>query len=77
MLDLECKRDQALAEYKEALAVRDGQLDTRLGAERGVKSAYVQRGHENDCEEDAGDDTPGGAAAKPGPDAKDGAPKPQ
>ena len=43
MLDLECKRDQALAEYKEALAVRDGQLDTRLAAERGVKAAYVQR----------------------------------
>jgi tetratricopeptide (TPR) repeat protein len=76
MLDLECKRDQALAEYKEALAVRDGQLDTRLAAERGVKSAYVQRGHESDCEEDAGDDAPG-ATAKPGPDVKDSAPKPQ
>ncbi len=48
MLDLECKRDQALAEYQQALAVRDGQLDTRLAAERGVKSAYVQRGHESD-----------------------------
>ena len=37
MLDLECKRDEALAEYNEALAVRDGQVDTRLAAERGVK----------------------------------------
>ena len=59
MLDLECKRDEALAEYKEALAVRDGQLDTRLAAERGVKAAYVQRGHEHDCDDDAGDDAPG------------------
>ncbi len=58
MLDLECKRDEALAEYKEALAARDGQLDTRLAAERGVKSAYVQRGHEHDCEDETGDDVP-------------------
>ena len=76
MLDLECKRDQALAEYNSALAVRDGQLDTRLAAERGVKSAYVQRGHESDCEEGAGDDATG-ATAKPGSDVKDSAPKPQ
>jgi tetratricopeptide (TPR) repeat protein len=53
VLDLECKRDEALAEYKEALAVRDGQLDTRLAAERGVKAAYVQRGHEHDCDDEA------------------------
>ena len=59
MLDLECKRDEALAEYKEALAVRDGQLDTRLAAERGVKAAYVQRGHEHDCDDETGDDAPG------------------
>ncbi len=55
MLDLECKRDEALAEYKAAYAARDGQLDTRLAAERGMKAAYVQRGHEHDCDEDAGD----------------------
>jgi tetratricopeptide (TPR) repeat protein len=78
MLDLECKRDEALAEYKEALAVRDGQLDTRLAAERGVKAAYVQRGHEHDCDDETGGDAPGGAGtAKPGPQAQDGAPKPQ
>jgi tetratricopeptide (TPR) repeat protein len=78
MLDLECKRDEALAEYKEALAVRDGQLDTRLAAERGVKAAYVQRGHEHDCDDETGGDAPGGATtAKPGPQAQDGASKPQ
>ena len=67
MLDLECKRDEALAEYKEALAVRDGQLDTRLAAERGVKSAYVQRGHEHDCDDETDDDTPGTAMPQPAP----------
>lgn len=44
VLDLECKRDEAVAEYKEALVVRDGQLDTRLAAERGVKTAYAVNG---------------------------------
>jgi tetratricopeptide (TPR) repeat protein len=66
MLDLECKRDQALAEYNEALAVRDGQLDTRLAAERGVKAAYVQRGHEHDCDDDSADDAPGASPQQPG-----------
>ena len=64
MLDLDCKRDEALTEYKEALKNRDGQLDTRLSAERGVKTAYAVRGHS--CEDDA-DDTasPPPAPAKP------------
>ena len=78
MLDLECKRDEALAEYKEALAVRDGQLDTRLAAERGVKAPYVQKGHEHDCDDETGDDAPAGEETpKPGPQAQDGAPKQQ
>ena len=34
LLDLECNRDAAVAEYKDALVVRDGQQDTRLAAER-------------------------------------------
>ncbi len=67
MLDLECKRDEALAEYQEALAVRDGQLDTRLAAERGVKAAYVQRGHEHDCDADTGDDAPGATPSSGAP----------
>jgi hypothetical protein len=56
MLDLDCKRDQALAEYQEALKVRDGQQDTRLAAERGVKAAYAVKGHS--CDEDGNDDAP-------------------
>ncbi len=59
ILDLDCKRDEALSEYKQALAVRDGQLDTRLAAERGMKAAYAVNGHS--CEAEDGD-----------PDEKDG-----
>ena len=79
MLDLECKRDEALAEYKAAYATRDGQLDTRLAAERGMKAAYVQPGHEHDCDEDAGDDAPGPSPspAKPSPQAQGAKPVPQ
>jgi len=67
MLDLDCKRDEALTEYKEALKKRDGQQDTRLAAERGVKTAYAVNGHS--CEEDADEaGTPGTAPAKLQPD---------
>ena len=76
MLDLECKRDEALAEYKEALEVRDGQVDTRLAAERGVKAAYVQRGHEHDCDDETGDNKPGSPPqpAQPGESPAAGGP---
>ena len=76
MLDLDCKRDQALTEYKQALAVRDGQQDTRLAAERGVKAAYSIKGHT--CEDES-DDAPEGGAAKPGdpPSTPNGTLKPQ
>ncbi len=65
MLDLDCKRDQALTEYKLALEARDGQQDTRLAAERGVKAAYAVSGHS--CE-DADDDSPA-VPDKPAPGA--------
>jgi hypothetical protein len=73
MLDLDCKRDQAVAEYTAALAARDGQQDTRLAAERGVKTAYAVKGHS--CDEDADDDSPGGAGKPAG--ANPGAAKPE
>lgn len=63
MLDLECKRDQAVSEYKEALSNRDGQQDTRLAAERGVKAAYAVQGHT--CDDDDAEDTPQQPPAKP------------
>ncbi len=70
MLDLSCKRDEAVAEYKEALEHRDGSQDTRLAAERGVKSAYSVKGHS--CE-DSDDTVP---SANPG-SSPQGAPTPQ
>jgi hypothetical protein len=63
MLDLDCKRDEAVSEYQLALTVRDGQQDTRLAAERGVKAAFAVKGH--NCDDDADDDTPGAGTAKP------------
>jgi tetratricopeptide (TPR) repeat protein len=59
MLDLDCNRDQALSEYNAALKNRDGQQDTRLAAERGVKTAYAVKGH--NCDADDDDDAPGAA----------------
>ena len=82
MLDLDCKRDEAVSEYTAALAARDGQQDTRLAAERGVKAAYAVKGHS--CEDDANDDAPGDGAGKPqaakpeaGTAGQNGTPKPQ
>ena len=64
MLDLDCKRDEAVAEYKEALAARDGQQDTRLAAERGVKAPYAVQGHS--CQEDSDEEpAPPAGATKP------------
>src|SRR5208282_6085758 len=63
MLDLDCKREEAVSEYQLALTVRDGQQDTRLAAERGVKAAYAVKGHS--CDEDADDAAPATAPAKP------------
>ena len=77
MMDLDCKRDDAVNEYKAALAVRDGQQDTRLAAERGIKAAYAVRGHS--CDADGSDgDGPGDSPnppAKPSPPASATAPQ--
>ena len=67
MLDLECKHDEALSEYKEALTVRDGRQDTRLAAERGVKAAYAVPGQDA-CDDDSDDDAAPNPA-KPAPAA--------
>ncbi|WP_420238923.1 hypothetical protein ACOBR2_04815 [Telmatobacter bradus] len=56
MLDLDCKRDEAVSEYKLALENRDGRQDTRLAAERGVKLAYAVKGHS--CEDEDQDGAP-------------------
>jgi hypothetical protein len=71
MLDLDCKRDEALSEYKLALTVRDGREDTRVAAERGVKSAYSVNGHTCDdvSDDDESNAPPGKPAATPGQNA--------
>jgi tetratricopeptide (TPR) repeat protein len=67
LMDLDCKRDEAVAEYQAALAVRDGQQDTRLAAERGVKAAYAVKGHSCDADEDSSpDDKPADKPTGPG-----------
>ena len=71
MLDLQCKREDAVAEYNRALAVRDGQQDTRLAGERGVKTAYTIPGHEA-CAETSDD-----AAGEPYPIEADGSTEPK
>jgi len=73
MLDLECKRDEAVSEYKEAMATRDGQLDTRLAAERGEKTAYAVNGHS--CQQDADEGGPGDGTAPPDAGAAKAAPQ--
>jgi tetratricopeptide (TPR) repeat protein len=76
MLDLDCKRDEAVSEYQAALTVRDGQQDTRLAAERGTKKAYAVNGHS--CDEDSDDDSSGTGGAKPAPvPSQTGASQPQ
>jgi len=68
MNDLLCQRDDAVSQYKEALAVRDGEQDTRIAAERGVQKAYAPvQGHscpQNDAG-DGADTDPAGPAATP------------
>jgi len=75
MLDLDCKRNEAVSEYQLALKERDGEQDTRLAAERGVKAAYAVKGHS--CDEDADDDAPPGTAKPVGATPASGTQKPQ
>jgi hypothetical protein len=42
--DIQDERDQAVNEYRAALTVRDGQPDTRVAAEKGLKEPYAVPG---------------------------------
>ena len=66
MFDLQCDRDKAVSEYKEALVVRDGQQDTRIAAERGVKAPYIVKGQSCDDNDSGGSTSPVGGQAKAG-----------
>jgi hypothetical protein len=57
--DIQDQRDQAVNEYRAALTVRDGQSDTRLAAEKGLKQPYAvpQQVHTEPASDD--DSAPG------------------
>ena len=52
--DIQDQRDQAVSEYRAALTVRDGQADTRLAAEKGLKQPYAvpQQAHTEPARDD-------------------------
>jgi hypothetical protein len=58
MDDLEHSRDEALAQYQQALVTRDGQLDTKEAAERGLKEPYGPPAGIRQQEDDSDDDSP-------------------
>jgi len=64
ILDVEDKRDEAVAEYKTALTVRDGQPDTKEAAEKGIKAPFAlpKRAGSDDDGDDPPSKTPAAAA---------------
>lgn len=67
MDDLENSRDEAIAQYQQALANRDGQIDTREAAERGLKEPYGPPPGTQPKEEDSDDSAPPKEAPPAGP----------
>jgi tetratricopeptide (TPR) repeat protein len=66
--DIQDERDQAVNEYRAALTVRDGEADTRMAAEKGLKQPYAvpkQEHTEPEGEDDAAPDAPPPAGAQP------------
>jgi tetratricopeptide (TPR) repeat protein len=57
MHDLEHSRDEAVAQYQQALVTRDGQLDTKQAAERGLKEPYGPPPGVRQQDDDSGDDS--------------------
>ena len=66
--DIQDQRDQAVAEYRAALTVRDGESDTKLAAEKGLKQPYAVPQHEHTepaGDDDSAPDAPPHAGAQP------------
>jgi hypothetical protein len=72
--DIQDQRDQAVGEYRAALTVRDGQADTRMAAEKGLKQPYAVPHQEHT--EPASDDDAAPDAQTPLPAPKAGTPPP-
>lgn len=75
MYDLEHSREEALAEYQQALVNRDGQLDTKQAAESGLKQPYgpppgVHQQEEDDSGNDAQPEKDTAPAEKPVPETQ-------
>jgi tetratricopeptide (TPR) repeat protein len=69
MDDLEHSRDDALAQYQQALMTRDGQLDTKEAAERGLKEPYGPPAGVHPQQDDSDDDSQPSKDAAPKNDA--------
>jgi tetratricopeptide (TPR) repeat protein len=62
--DIQDQRDQAVNEYRAALTVRDGQPDTRLAAEKGLKQPYaVPKQEHSEGDDDAAPQAPPSAGS--------------
>jgi hypothetical protein len=59
MRDLSCERDEAVTEYQKAFISRDGQQDTLLAAQRGLKEPFAVQGHSCTVGPEDGAATPG------------------
>ena len=70
--DVQQQRDQAVSQYHAALTVRDGQADTRVAAEKGIKQAYtLPPSAKKPTEDDDDDDAPAANTAAPASNATD------
>jgi tetratricopeptide (TPR) repeat protein len=72
--DIREEREDALAEYKTALTVRDGQPDTRAAAEKGLKQPFAPPGRAQQEQDD--DSNAGSAGSKPEAQAPAASPHP-
>jgi tetratricopeptide (TPR) repeat protein len=62
--DIQDERDQAVNEYRAALTVRDGQSDTKLAAEKGLKQPYaVPKQEHSEGDDDAAPQAPPSAGS--------------
>jgi tetratricopeptide (TPR) repeat protein len=61
IFDVEDQRDDAVAEYKAALTVRDGQPDTKEAAENGIKTPFTLPHREDGGDSKGPDATPNGS----------------
>jgi tetratricopeptide (TPR) repeat protein len=67
--DIQDQRDQAVNEYRAALTVRDGEADTRLAAEKGLKQPYAVPHQEHTEPADENDPAPDAAPRASAPPA--------